>query len=124
MKVSEIMREVMIVDDHISIKDAINIMNQKSIGSLVAVKDGKIKGIITEKDILRSALKLELPISKIMTKKVITLDNESDLREAAEIMIKNRIERIPIIKEGVLVGIVKILDVLDKAYKEEDFLFN
>ena len=68
MNVLEIMSKAVVVDDHISVRDAAKIMSDKNIGSLIVVKDNKIIGIVTERDVLKNIPKLSEKISFIMTK--------------------------------------------------------
>lgn len=125
MKVSKIMKKVMIIDDYISVKEAAQIMNKKGLGSLVIVKNNKIRGIITQRDVLRNISNLEQPVKKIMVKKVITINHDKELKDAAILMIKHHIERIPVLQNGTLKGMVKIMDVLLNLSKEgDDFLIN
>jgi len=76
MKVKEIMKRAIVVDRNVRVKEAAKIMSEKGIGSLIVSKGKKIVGIVTEKDIIRNVDKLNKKISDIMSKDVITIDQE------------------------------------------------
>ena len=67
-------------------------------------------GIITERDIVRRIVakrtSLDIRVAKVMTKKLITVDHDASLRDAARVMSTNKIRRLPFIKNNTLVGIV------------------
>ena len=90
------------------------LMSEKMIGCLV-VADGKMPvGIVTERDFVRRVvarnLSPDMELSQIMSKPLITIDPDSSLRDAARLMLKNKIRRLPVIKENRLVGIVVASD--------------
>jgi CBS domain-containing protein len=112
MEISNIMRKVVVAEKEITIKEAAKIMSSKNVGSIVVVEGDKILGIITERDILRNMDKQSEQIKKLMSKDVITISPNQEVDEAKEIMIRNKIKRLPVIEDKKIVGIVKITDVL------------
>ncbi len=128
MKVSQIMRKAVITDDNVSVKQAAKMMSSKGIGSLIIVKDNKITGIVTEKDIVRNLDKIDSKLSSIMSKGVITISQDAEVEKAAEIMKNNRIKRIPVMKDNKLVGLVSITDIIghtgDEHLDDGDFFLN
>jgi CBS domain-containing protein len=92
------------------------IMRDRDIGDVVILENGKLRGIVTDRDLALHALTgkedpLQMPIKKFMSSKVVTGEAEWSLEQAAEIMAKNQIRRLPILQEGQLVGIVSLGDV-------------
>ncbi len=126
MRVKEIMNKALGVNHDISLKEAAKIMSDKNIGSLVVVKGEDIYGIVTEHDITKNADNLLKKISNTMTKNVLTIQENEDIEEAAEIMSKNKIKRLPVVNEdGKLTGIITVTDLIAHAEElGEDFLFN
>ena len=107
-------KEVANIDSSKTIFDASVLMNEKEIACLV-VFDGKTPiGIVTERDFVRRVVAKNTPtaakISEIMSKPLITVDPDSSLRDAARLMIKNKIRRLPVVKESNLVGIIVASD--------------
>ncbi len=125
MRIKEIMNKALVVDHDISLKEAAAIMSEKNIGGVVAVKNGKIIGIISEKDIVKNVDKINKKISAVMSKNVVTIDEEEDLDEAAMLMKKNKIKRLPVTREGKLVGIITSTDLIANCDElNEEFLFD
>lgn len=123
MLVKEIMKRPFVVDKDMGLSEAANIMSKKGIGSLIFVSDNKIKGIVTERDLIRDFNKHE-KISKVMTQKVVTVEADEGLDRAAEIMREKEIKRLPVIDKGKLVGIITLTDILANFEAlEEDFFF-
>src|SRR3989344_5618831 len=114
MKVKDIMQSAFIVEKDVSLKDAARIMSDKGIGSLLVVFNKKLKGIITEKDLMRNFGK-DKKISEIMTKKVITIAPNEDIETALSIMMNKKIKRLPVTKNDLLVGIIAIVDIAAHA---------
>ena len=124
MKVKDIMKKIMAVDD-VSLKQAAKIMAEKKVGSLVVMEDDKIEGIITERDVLKNVDRLQSKVSKIMTNKVITISQDASIDEAARLMRDNCIKRIPVMKGEVIMGIVTATDVIANSDAlNENFLFD
>jgi CBS domain-containing protein len=117
MKVREIMRAVFTASPNITVKEAAKTMASKRIGSIVAIEKGKAVGIVTEGDVIEAVASdtniLICSISKIMSKKLLTVEPDDNIDDAAAIMRDNKIKRVPVVDEkGKLVGIVKITDVI------------
>lgn len=125
MKIKEIMNKAIAIDHNITLKEAAKIMSDKNIGSLIAFKGEKILGIITERDVLNNISNLNAKISTIMAKKVITIEQEEDIDEAALLMTKNKIKRIPVVKDGKLMGIITATDLIANSEDiSDEFLFD
>lgn len=112
MKVSEIMNKAVVVEDNISLKDAAKIMSERAIGSLIIMKKEKISGIVTERDIMKNVNKLGSKISECMSKNVVAIEHNESLDNAALIMGKNKIKRLPVLNKDKLVGIITATDIL------------
>jgi len=127
MQVFEIMKKALVIDDHITIKDAAKIMSKKNIGSLIVIKNKKIIGIITERDVMKNISNINLKVSDIMSKKVRTISTRENIDIAADIMIKKKIKRLPVVSNNNLKGIITMTDVLahtNVEMEEEPFLFD
>ncbi|MDP1729327.1 MAG: CBS domain-containing protein [archaeon] len=126
MKIKEIMNRAMAVESDISLKDAAKIMSDKNIGSIVIIKNGKLSGIITESDIIKNVCNLNKKISSVMSKNVVTINENEELNEVATLMKKNSIKRLPVISEnGKIVGIVTSTDLIANSDElNEDFLLD
>ncbi len=96
------------------IGDALATMNRHRISGLPVVSDGRLVGILTNRD-LRFERRLDKPVRDVMTKKVITARPGITLDEAKEILQANRIEKLPLVDEhDRLRGLITVKD-MDKA---------
>lgn len=126
MEVSQIMNKAFIIEDNVTLKNAAKMMSVKNIGSLLIVKDSKILGIITERDILKNLNRLNAKVSSVMTRKVITIESNEELEEATNLMAENKIKRLPVVQNNNLVGIITVTDIIAhaKEINEEEFMIN
>ncbi len=108
---SFIIRDVVTVSPADSVEKAKSIMKDMKISGLPVVVDGKLKGIITRRDVYfaeDSGLKVE----DVMTKDVITVNPDITPQDARKIMSKYKIEKLPVVdEEGHLVGLITAKDV-------------
>jgi len=125
MKVKEVMNKAFAVDHDISLKQAAKIMSDKNIGSLVVVKGENIIGIVTESDLLRNFSNPNRRVSYVMNKKVVTIDADEDIDNAALLMSKHKIRRLPVASGPKLLGIITSTDII--AHSEDiadEFFFD
>ncbi len=117
MRVGDLMTTpVITVDEDESIETVAKLMKEYNIGTVVITKNGKISGIVTDRDIVIRAVaegkNMKSPIKDIMTKDVVYGKENMDILEACEIMGRNKIRRLPIANEnGEAVGMLSIADV-------------
>jgi CBS domain-containing protein len=123
MKIRDILKdkgtEVATVKAEDTICDAVRILVEKNIGSLLVLdEDGGIAGIITERDILKQchsrleSLK-DKKVKEAMTKDLIVASPDDDLDYAENIMIQNRVRHLPIMSKKKLEGIISIGDLVN-----------
>ncbi len=109
-----------------SIDACIKLMNEKRVGALMVLdSEGNAAGIISERDILRTANNeregmFSLAVKEIMTpkQKLITAAEDDDIGEVMELMTTNRIRHMPIMRGPRVVGLISIGDVV-KALLDE-----
>lgn len=118
MLVKEVMnRKVITIDSEMKVREAIRIMIDNEVGSLVVTKNNKIVGILTERDIIKAMSKEntkdtgQLKILDVMTRWVITVDPNTQIEKAIELMVKYKIKKLPVIKNEELVGIITATDI-------------
>lgn len=113
--VKDLMTEnVITIDLSKTVFDAAVLMSEKELGCLIIIDSGMPVGIVTERDFVRRVVSKKTPldakISEIMSKPLITVDQDSSLRDAARLMINSKIRRLPVVKENKLVGILVASD--------------
>lgn len=101
-----------------TIQEVANRLAQRKIGAIVIVGDaGVVAGIISERDLIRviaqhGAKALQLPVSEVMTRNVVSCTEATTVDETMELMTQRRFRHVPVIEDGALVGIVSIGDVV------------
>jgi CBS domain-containing protein len=99
-------------------------LSHRKIGAIVIVGDnGKVDGIISERDIIRLIAEhgtqaLSIPASKGMTRNVVSCSGTNTIEEIMEMMTKGRFRHLPVIEDDALVGIVSIGDVVKHHISE------
>lgn len=110
--------DVVTVTPELTVLRAMRILVEHNIGSVVVVDDGKVKGILTERDILRlgaddpDRLETSLVGDTMVTDLVVAVPDD-DLPYVMEVMTRNRVRHLPIIEDERLVGILSIGDVVN-----------
>ncbi len=100
------------------LREAIAMLNTHNIGTvLVTDSSGKLAGILSERDIIRRALLQETgfreePVTKSMTKNVITVPPSAAVDEVMEIMTSSRIRHVPVLDGDKIMGLISIGDVV------------
>ena len=122
MKIKEVMKKAQTIDINSSARQAASLMDKYHIGSLVVTNGEKVLGILTEKDLLskvtaKNKLPSKVKVKEIVSKYLITLEPDSPIDDAAYLMIKHKIKRIPIMKDEKLLGILTATDVV--AHSDE-----
>lgn len=107
-------KSVVTISPEESIFRAAKIMDETGVGSLVVVLNNAPVGIITERDLVRKIIARKKDpskkVSEIMSKPLITITPQDDVKEAAKKMLINDLRRLPVVKKGKLVGIVTATD--------------
>ena len=95
-----------------TVGDALNLMQENKIGGIPVVDgEGYLIGIVTNRD-LRFQSDMERKIEEVMTKDNIVTTHETDLKRAAEVLLANKIEKLPVVdKDGKLVGLITYRDI-------------
>jgi CBS domain-containing protein len=125
MRARELMvKNVITLEKDVSVRDAVRVMNENGIGCLVAVDNGEIIGILTERDLLRRVLETcknpkETKVSEIMTRNVIVGNPDMQLVEATRLMFENKVKKLPIVEGDRLVGLITLTDIARATHVDE-----
>jgi CBS domain-containing protein len=122
MKIRDVLRtkgtDVVQIEPQRPILDAVRLLSEHHIGSLVVTRDNVVAGIVTERDILNlvadnpEALR-RTEVADIMTRDVIVAVPEDELDYAMSVMTNNKVRHLPIVDDGALAGIVSIGDIVN-----------
>ncbi len=110
---------VLKIDEAASVAEAALMMRQNNIGSLLVVdSDGRLAGIITERDILGKVVATladasETSVDEVMTSEVITVTPDTTLEQAQEIMNSGRMRHLPVTDDGLPMGLLSARDLTE-----------
>ena len=113
-------RDVKVVDPDASVAEVAATMNRFGVGSIIVVEGGEPVGVVSERDILRRVVEPCLPpeataARQIMSSPVVSIHESATLGEAVRLMAERRVRKVPVVREGRLVGIVTYTDVVSEA---------
>jgi signal-transduction protein with cAMP-binding, CBS, and nucleotidyltransferase domain len=118
VSVAEVMNKaVIIMDINSDIPAIAREMVSRDAGSVIITENGKAMGIITERDFVKGIVTEdrkpgEVKASEILSTPLITVEPETSIVEASEIMLKANIKRLPVLENGRIVGVISNTDIL------------
>lgn len=116
MKVKDIMTEkVVYAEVPGSAAEALETILKKNLSGLPVVKRGtkKLLGIVTRDDFARNPEETQLAL--LMTRDVVTVTPEDDIHDAARLFMEKGFRRLPVVKDGELIGIISVIDLVGRA---------
>jgi CBS domain-containing protein len=121
LRIRDIMcKTVITAKEDVPILEAIQLLNDRHVGSLVVVDDeAKCIGIFTERDAIRviaSKFSVDQPLSKTMSRHVVTISLEASFDEAKRLMLSHNIRHLPVTdEEGKLIGLFSLRAFFDEV---------
>jgi len=112
------------IDPDMPVHDALDMFNRERIRRAPVIKNGKLVGIVSDKDLLNASpspasslsvwemnyLLSKITVDEVMTKNVLTVSENTPIEEAARLMADNKIGGVPVIRDGHVVGIITETD--------------
>ena len=117
LRIEDVMvKEVITIDEASTVKQAANTMNKYEIGCLIVTRNRKAVGILTERYLLKRVVSqgksaTRTKVSTVMSKPIIVVEPDMDLEEAARLMFKLKVKKLPVVDRGRLVGLVTLTDI-------------
>jgi CBS domain-containing protein len=117
LKAKDVMvKEVVKVNSCTLVDNAVKMMNKNNIGCLIIEDNGEARGIVTQRDLLEKVLEKakdprKLAVSDIMTKKLVVGNPDMEIHEAARLMFKRKIKKLPIVENGKLIGLITLTNI-------------
>jgi len=106
-----------------TVAHAVEIFKSKRIHHIPVVDEGRLVGLITTHDLWNKFVSQDnfgtTVIKDIMSKKLVKLEPDDKVGTAAELFLDNRFHALPVVKDGMLVGMVTTFDVLRYEFKRE-----
>ncbi len=115
------------INSSVRVYNALELMAQKDIGALIVMEDGKIKGILSERDYARKVIlhgksSKEMTVEEIMSEDVIYVTAERTVEECMALMTNKRVRHLPVMENDKLIGIISIGDVVKALIDEKEFV--
>lgn len=116
--------EVHTVSPEHMVIEALKLMADKNIGAVPVVSEGRVVGILSERDyarklVLKGLSSIGTPVRDIMTREVRTVDPHHTLDTCMSIMTDMRLRHLPVVDEGKLIGLLSIGDLVKEAIAEQ-----
>ena len=118
-------REVHTIGPDARVIDALKLMAEKDVGALIVIDDGRISGVISERDYARKVIlhgksSHEIAVREIMTGKVVTVQPRHTVEECMALMTSKRIRHLPVIEGERLAGVLSIGDLVKEVIAEQE----
>lgn len=120
-------RPYIFVSPETTVFEALELMFEKNIGSLLVMDHENFVGIFTERDyarkvILKGKSSKLIPISEIMTENPISVNSDNTIEECMWLMTNKFIRHLPVMDDGKLIGVISIGDVVKYIIEEQKFI--
>jgi len=107
-----------------TVLEAITLMAEKGIGALVVLDNGRLAGIVSERDYARKVVLLDrsassAQVSDIMTVDVITISPRDSAQHCMQLMTDRHLRHLPVVAEGELIGLLSIGDLVKETIAEQ-----
>jgi CBS domain-containing protein len=129
-RLNEILEEkggdVLEIDSDASVFEAVQLMVEMNVGSLLVTEGGEITAIVTERDYLRRVTlegrtDRQTAVREIMSSPLVVASPETTIDECMALMSDRRIRHVPVVEEGRVVGLVSIGDLVKFKSKLQTF---
>ena len=110
-----------------TVYDTLQLMAEHEIGAVVVSEQGKVVGIFSERDyarqvILKGRTSKDTPVREVMSPRVIFVRPEQTVEDCMALMTDKRVRHLPVLKEGALLGMVSIGDVVKDMIADREFI--
>ena len=111
------------VEPDAKLSAAIKILSERKIGAVLVMSEGRLDGILSERDIVRvlgerGAKVLDEPVSAVMTHKVVSCRQSDTVSGIMEMMTLGKFRHLPVVEDGKVVGLISIGDIVKRRVHE------
>ena len=108
---------VLSVEPGAKVSAAVKLLSERRIGAVLVMTQGRIEGILSERDIVRvlgerGAGVMDEAVSAVMTRKVVSCREKDTVSEIMEMMTNGKFRHLPVIEDGKVAGLISIGDVV------------
>ena len=116
--------EVISIGPDASVFDAIKLMADKAVGSLLVMEGDDLKGIVTERDyarkvIIKGRASDSTAVGEIMTADVFTATTDQTVNQCMAVMTEKRIRHLPVVADGGVIGLISIGDLVQAIISDQ-----
>ena len=109
----------------VSVFEALQQLAHREVGALMVMVEGKLVGVVSERDYTRKVAlqgrnSRETRVADIMTSQVVTVSPEAQTHACMALMSQHRIRHLPVVDNGVVVGMISIRDLMDDIIAEHE----
>jgi CBS domain-containing protein len=121
--------DVWSITPNASIYEALELMAEKEIGALMVVENGALVGVFSERDyarkvILKGKSSHKTRVGELMSKTVTTIDASENIHDCMEAMTQKKIRHLPVMRDGSLIGVISIGDVVKRVIQNQKHLIH
>lgn len=117
-------RDLISVATDATVLDAIKLMAERAVGSLLVMDGDKLLGIVTERDYARKVIvkgrsSKTTAVGEIMTAEVLTTTMQETVNDCMTVMTERRIRHLPVVDDGLVVGMISIGDLVQAIISDQ-----
>ena len=115
--------QVLSVEPDAKLAAAVKILGERKIGAVLVMNEGRIEGILSERDIVRALSErgagvLDESVNEVMTRKVVSCRESDTVAGIMEMMTLGKFRHLPVVEEGRVVGLISIGDIVKRRVQE------
>ncbi|MGB8398903.1 CBS domain-containing protein [Bradyrhizobium sp.] len=115
--------QIVSVEPDTKLAAAVRMLGERKIGAVLVMSQGRVEGILSERDIVRvlgerGARVLDEPVSAVMTRRVVSCRQSDTVAGIMEMMTLGKFRHLPVLEEGMVVGLISIGDVVKWRVRE------
>lgn len=117
-------RQIISIAPDASVFDAIKLMADKGVSSLMVMTDDELQGIITERDyarkvIIKNRASESTRVAEIMTTELMTATSEQTVNQCMEVMSECKIRHLPVVEDGKVIGMISMRDLVQAIIADQ-----
>ncbi len=121
--------EIWTIPPDSTVFEALKLMAEKEIGALLVLDNGKVVGIISERDyarkvVLKGRSSKDAPVKDIMSERVIYVNPSTSVEDCMVLMINRRVRHLPVFEDERLLGLISIGDVVKEIIDEKEVVID
>ncbi len=105
--------------------DAIKMMAEKNVGALLVTHDGRLAGVLSERDytrnvVLKGRSSKDTTVREIISGRVVSVSPDHTVEECMRLMTENRIRHLPVLQAGKILGVISIGDLVNSIISSQN----